>query len=108
MPDTFIDIGRTTATGSITAAPSSRPVAQTMQQKPTSAIVNIAYAMQYQLAPETESALKMKTKIGLGIGVAGAAILILAVLGFFIRRCVAQKKAKRGWTGSWMQKCKIA
>ncbi|CAO2655311.1 Nn.00g103750.m01.CDS01 [Neocucurbitaria sp. VM-36] len=96
MPDTFIDIGRMTATGSITAAPSWRLTAQTMQQKPTSAIVNIAYAMQYQLAPETETALNMKTKIGIGIGVAGAAILILAVLSFFIRRCVEQKKAKRG------------
>lgn len=79
-------------TGSITT--NSRPTAMTMQQKPTSAIVNIAYAMQYQLAPEP--AMKKGTKIGIGAGVAGAGLLILILLAFFIRRCLARKKAVKG------------
>lgn len=90
MPDTFLDIGRMTETGSITAT--TRATALTMQAKPTSAIINIAYAMQYQLAPEPESSMKKETKIGIGAGVAGAALLILVLLGFFIRRCLARKR----------------
>lgn len=96
MPDTFIDLGRMTQTGSITPAPSPRPTALTVQQKPTSAIINIAYAMQYQLAPEPEPALKKEAKIGIGAGVAGGALLILVVLGFLIRRCLVQRKKQNG------------
>lgn len=94
MPDSF---GRMDLPGSVSATTSATPiVAQTMQQKPTLAIVNIAYAMQYSLVPEPEPepAMKKEVKIGIGVGVAGGALLILVVLGFLIRRCVKNKKPK--------------
>jgi len=55
-----------------------------MSQKPTSAIVNIVYTMQYPMVPP-KSKMNTGAKIGIGVGASGAAILIGFVLWFFIR-----------------------
>ncbi|KAH7371015.1 hypothetical protein BKA66DRAFT_573194 [Pyrenochaeta sp. MPI-SDFR-AT-0127] len=93
MPDSF---GRMNLPSSVSA--STSVVAQTMQAKPTLAIVNIAYAMQYQLAPEPEpiTGLKKEAKIGIGVGVTAGALFILVVLGFLVRRCLGKRKSNEG------------
>lgn len=77
MPDTLADGPSRTA--SITKTRSTVPVL-TMDEKPTSAIVNIVFAMQYPVVPAEESTLGKAQKIGIGVGVSGAAI----VFGFLI------------------------
>jgi hypothetical protein len=82
---------------SVTAAPSSRPAAPYNNPKPTSAIVNIAYAMQYELAPEEEAPLlKKEAKIGIGVGAAAGGILIVAIIAFLLRRYMVRKRSKVG------------
>jgi hypothetical protein len=77
MPDTLADGPSRTA--SITKT-GSTVAALTMDEKPTSAIVNIVFAMQYPMIPAEESTLAKAQKIGIGVGVSGAAI----VFGFLI------------------------
>jgi hypothetical protein len=65
-------------------------------QKPTSAVVNIAYAMQYRVVAVPKKGFSTKIKIGLGVGVGVAAILVglllaLVIRKFFIHRRVRSK-----------------
>ncbi|KAH8725795.1 hypothetical protein GQ44DRAFT_203275 [Phaeosphaeriaceae sp. PMI808] len=82
---------------SITLAVFPRPTAPLNPSKQTSAIVNIAYSMQYQLAvEESQPVLKKEEKIGIGIGAAAGGVLIVALIAFLVRMCVAKKRTKTG------------
>jgi hypothetical protein len=104
MPDTLANADRTTSggstnsqtAGSITSAPSSNRGGIIGQEKPTSAVVNIAYAMQYPLAEENKSGLKVPAKIGVGVGAVAGALLVLVIIAFLVKRCLSKKKAKAG------------
>ncbi|KAH7067443.1 hypothetical protein BKA63DRAFT_118059 [Paraphoma chrysanthemicola] len=81
----------------ITLAAFPRPTAPTNPSKPTSAIVNIAYAMQYQLAEEdTPAVLKKESKIGIGVGAAAGGLLLLGLIAFLVRRVMKRKRTKVG------------
>ncbi|KAJ4299818.1 hypothetical protein N0V90_005064 [Kalmusia sp. IMI 367209] len=73
---------------------SGRVPALTLSQKPTSAIVNIAYAMQYPMVPPPKPALKPGAKIGIGVGASAAAILI-AVLVWLLARKLLKRQSTR-------------
>lgn len=65
-----------------TLAPSARP--STISAKPTSAVCNIVYSLQYHVKKPTNSGgLAKKSKIGIGAG-AGAGALVFAVLVFLL------------------------
>lgn len=83
--------------GSITPTPFSRP-STLGPQKPTSAIVNIAYAMQYRLDPEDDPPISQGAKIGIGVGVAAGGLLILAIIAILIRKygCLKRQRTKTG------------
>lgn len=63
--------------------------------KPTSAIINVVYAMQYPLKPvSSKSGLATGAKIGIGVG-AGVIALIVAILSFLlVRKHKAHKRDK--------------
>tara|TARA_R110002003_G_scaffold109_11_gene9209 strand:- start:24642 stop:25094 length:453 start_codon:yes stop_codon:yes gene_type:complete len=83
--------------GTITPAAVPLPTAPMNPTKPTSAIVNIAYAMQYQLAAEDDPAvLKTEAKIGIGVGAAAGGLLLLGIIAFLVRRCMKRKRTKVG------------
>ncbi|KAF2260353.1 hypothetical protein CC78DRAFT_589860 [Lojkania enalia] len=83
MPDTLAQ----DTSGSTTAA--------TASAKPTSAIVNIAYAMQYPMVPrQDQPALKKPAKIGIGVGVGSAAVIIGVLLWFLIRKFTSHRGVK--------------
>ena len=90
MPDT---LANPVTTGSGFSIPA---VSATRSQKPTSAIVNIVYAMRFRLIsePEPEPGLGKKAKIGIGVGVSGAAVFIGVLLFFLIRKIFAHKKLR--------------
>lgn len=96
IPDTLVNGGSERKTGSLfTTTPTSvHASALTMSQKPTLAIVNIAFSMQYPMVPPPEPALAKKAKIGIGVGVSGAGILLVALLWFLIRKFFAHRKTK--------------
>src|SRR5277367_3802937 len=79
-------IDRITAPNSIATTPST-----TANQKPTSAIVNIVYAVQFTLQPSPGLSTGAKAGIGVGAGIAGAAIFML--IGLLIWRTKMKKKA---------------
>ncbi|KAF2825728.1 hypothetical protein CC86DRAFT_34327 [Ophiobolus disseminans] len=81
--------------GTITPAPLSRPTAST-NSKPTSAVVNIAFALRYDLAPKEEPALKSGAKIGIGVGAAAGGVMILVIIMIFIKRRTSRKRSKIG------------
>ncbi|KAF2106219.1 hypothetical protein BDV96DRAFT_337451 [Lophiotrema nucula] len=86
---------RTTASGSATIGASSIPSSVLSTGKPTLAIVNIAYAMQYPMnVPRHKQTLQKGTKIGIGVGASGAAILIGVLLWFLVRKFMAHNKTK--------------
>jgi hypothetical protein len=59
--------------------------------------VNIAYAMQYNLAPEEEAPLlKKEAKIGIGVGAAAGGVLIVAIIAFLLRRYMVRQRSKVG------------
>ncbi|KAF2705723.1 hypothetical protein K504DRAFT_505461 [Pleomassaria siparia CBS 279.74] len=62
--------------------------------KPTSAVVNIAYAMQYRTVGLPSKGLSNKVKLGLGIGMSVAALLILLLIAFMVRKFFVQPRAK--------------
>lgn len=93
IPDTLVNGGQM-ITGSTHTTPSSTVPAATASQKPTLAIVNIAFSMQYPMVPGPKPALETKAKIGIGVGVTGAAVLIGVLLWFVIRKFFAHSKTK--------------
>ncbi|ORY02729.1 hypothetical protein BCR34DRAFT_605462 [Clohesyomyces aquaticus] len=64
----------------------------TASAKPTSAIVNVVYAMQYPVKPS--KGLTSNAKIGIGAGAGGAAIIFGALLWLLIWKHKAHKKDK--------------
>lgn len=90
MPDTLAGGARTGA-ASTTTAGSSVP-ALTMDEKPTSAIVNVVFAMQYPMVPSGKPALKQAAKIGIGVGVSGAAIAFAILIWIVLRRLRTNKR----------------
>lgn len=96
MPDTLADAGLTTGTRTgamITSVPSnSGPIVG--QRKPTSAVLNIAYAMQYRLEDEDKSGFKKPAKIGVGVGAAACGLLIFAIVLFLVRKYVVKRRRK--------------
>jgi len=104
MPGSLANADRTTGRGSsnggiITPAPSSNRAGIIGQGKPTSAVVNIAYAMQYPLAEQKETGLRGSAKIGVGVGAATGGVLVLLIIGFLLKRCLS--KRKRTKTGGY-------
>jgi hypothetical protein len=61
---------------------------------PTSAIVNVVYAMQFPVKPAPKPALATNTKIGIGAGAGGAALVLGALIGLLIWKHKAHKRDK--------------
>jgi len=59
--------------------------------KPTSAIVNVVYAMQYPLK-QNKPSMSTGAKAGIGVGVASAIILLAMLLWLFLRKRHANKQ----------------
>ncbi|KAF2679254.1 hypothetical protein K458DRAFT_490729 [Lentithecium fluviatile CBS 122367] len=98
IPDTLVDGGRLT-TATITGSdgvgtPTTTIPKLTMSQKPTLAILNIAYSMQYPLVEEPKPALSKPAKIGVGVGGSLAGVALVALLWFVIRKFLAHKRTK--------------
>ncbi|KAF1968878.1 hypothetical protein BU23DRAFT_601892 [Bimuria novae-zelandiae CBS 107.79] len=94
--DTDAASGAITITGSNSRIPSHRSTsvsALTMSQKPTSAIVNIVYTMQYPLDPP-KPALKPGAKIGIGVGASAGAIFMGFIVWFLVRRIFVHRRTK--------------
>jgi hypothetical protein len=85
VPVTPMD--RITSPANIATTPST-----TANQKPTSAIANIVYAVQFTLQPSPGLSSGAQAGIGVGAGVAGIAIFTL--MGLFIWRTKKRKKAE--------------
>lgn len=96
IPDTLVqDATRTdSATSQSTGSAVTRVPALTMTQKPTSAIVNVAYAMQYHMVSEPKPSLKKEAKIGIGVGAGGGAVLIAVLALLVVRKFLAHKKTR--------------
>ncbi|KAL2134403.1 hypothetical protein VTI74DRAFT_242 [Chaetomium olivicolor] len=65
----------------ITAGLAANP---TDSSVPTSAIVNIAFAMGFNVSGETSSGLSTGTKAGIGVGAGIGALIIVAAVAFFV------------------------
>jgi hypothetical protein len=50
--------------------------------------------MQYAMVPSPKPALKKEAKIGIGVGVTGAAVLVVVVLWFVIRKFLGRRRSK--------------
>jgi len=107
MPDTLAYASATTSTdstssrqggvsGTITPAPFPRSTAPGNPLKPTSAVVNMVFAMRYDLAAREEAAMKSGAKIGIGVGAAAGGVLILVAILFLFKRCVGRKRTNVG------------
>lgn len=83
-----------TTTVSPTSHNPDRVSPPTTSQKPTSAIVNIVYTMNYPTVPPSTK-MSTGTKIGIGVGVSGAALLIVAVVWYLTRRHLAQRSSEK-------------
>jgi len=59
---------------------------------PTSAIVNVVYAMYYPVKPASEPSLATNAKIGIGVGAGGAALVFVALLWLLLRKHLAHKR----------------
>ncbi|KAF2800214.1 hypothetical protein K505DRAFT_413127 [Melanomma pulvis-pyrius CBS 109.77] len=88
IPDTLVH--RITGTESHSTSVSST----SESQKPTLAIVNIAYAMQYHVVPLPKRELDKKVKIGLGVGVGVAAILVGLLIAFLARKFLVHRRVR--------------
>lgn len=106
MPDTLAYAEATTSvsgtnsrnsgiSGTITLAPFPRPTALSNPSKSTSAVVNIAFALRYDLAPKEGPALKGGAKIGIGVGAAAGGVMILVIILFFVKRSTSRKKRSK-------------
>jgi hypothetical protein len=80
-------MNRISAPTTISTTPS-----KTANQTPTSAIVNIVYAVHFTLQPSPGLSSGAQAGIGVGAGVAG--IAIFALIGFFLWRTKKRKKAE--------------
>ena len=78
IPDTLIQ-ERGPATGSADTTGS------VFTRKPVSAIVNVAFAMQYAMVEPPKPGLKKEAKIGIGVGVAAGIIFIALLIWLSLR-----------------------
>lgn len=90
LQETLAGIITGTGTASLTAAPHYTSTFK--PEKPTSAIVNIAYAMQYPVVSLLKEELPKNAKIGIGVVVSGAAVLIGMLVWLLIRKVSAARK----------------
>jgi hypothetical protein len=98
IPDTLVDGGAmTTMDSSSIGSPTTMVPKLTMSQKPTSAILNIAYAMQYPLADEPKPVLSRPAKIGVGVGGSLAGVFLIALVWLVVRKIVKHRKTKDEW-----------
>lgn len=95
IPDTLVDGGAMITGTDSMGSPTTTISKLTASQKPTSAILNIAYSMQYPLAEEPKPALSQPAKIGVGVGGSLAGIFLIAVVLLLVRKFMAHKKTKR-------------
>ena len=72
---------------------------ETTSAKPTSAIVNVAYAMQYPLKPKN-SGMATGTKIGIGVGTGIGVVILAVLLLLFARKHRAHKRDRVSHDGS--------
>ncbi|PSN66445.1 hypothetical protein BS50DRAFT_622109 [Corynespora cassiicola Philippines] len=94
IPETLVDDrGGPDITGSYTGSSSAPPTALTMTSKPTLAIVNIAYAMQFPVVPPPKPALETDAKIGIGVGVSCGALLMGVIVWLLLKKYRAREKA---------------
>jgi hypothetical protein len=70
------------------------PTSISESQKPTSAVVNIAYAMQYQVVALPKRGLDSNLKIGLGVGVGVAAILVGLLMALLVRKFLVHRRVR--------------
>ncbi|KAH7138852.1 hypothetical protein B0J11DRAFT_563738 [Dendryphion nanum] len=86
IPDTLIqERGPQTGSASLTSG--------TFTRKPVSAIVNVAFAMQYPMVTP-KAGMKKETKIGVGVGVA-AGVIFLGLLAWFLFRILRARHKSR-------------
>lgn len=96
IPDTLV--------GHITKADAhSYPTSVSDSQKPTSAVVNIAYAMQYQVVALPKGGINSKVKIGLGVGVGVAAILVGSLLAVLVRKFFVHRRVRSKVQGAGIE-----
>lgn len=88
IPDTLVH--RITGTESLSIGVSST----SESQKPTLAVVNIAYAMQYHVVALPRRELDSKVKIGLGVGVGVAAILVGLLIALLARKFLVHRRVR--------------
>ncbi|KAF1999847.1 hypothetical protein P154DRAFT_210264 [Amniculicola lignicola CBS 123094] len=97
MPDSLVhgvDDNPITTGPSMPTPSSTVGVSSTSSPKPTSAVVNIAYAMQYSMKASPKPKMQQGTKIGIGAGVGGAALVISVLLFLLFKRFRGNKKSK--------------
>ncbi|KAF2191438.1 hypothetical protein K469DRAFT_746771 [Zopfia rhizophila CBS 207.26] len=63
-------------------------------QKPTSAIINVVYAMQYPVQPSSKPALTSNAKIGIGAGAGGAALIFGVLIWLLVWKHRVHKRDK--------------
>ena len=96
IPDTLVDGGAPMTTSSDPSpSPTTAVPKLTMSQKPTLAILNIAYSMQYPLAEDPKPALSQPAKIGIGVGGSFAGVFLVALVWMVVRRFLANRESKR-------------
>ncbi|ORY15352.1 hypothetical protein BCR34DRAFT_184315 [Clohesyomyces aquaticus] len=79
-----------------TLAATRSDTAAAVSAKPTSAIVNIAYALQYPVnPPDKKPVLEKKAKIGVGVGVGSAAVILGVLIFLLVRNFFGHKKVKK-------------
>ncbi|KAI9803560.1 MAG: hypothetical protein M1825_001903 [Sarcosagium campestre] len=92
------------------SAPASASGEATPTTKPTSAVVNVAYAIHYPVTSAGGSKLSVGAKAGIGAGAGLVALVIAAVLIYLIRKSRRRKKDREildslrgsGWGSSGM------
>lgn len=76
-----------------TPSPVATTHSTTTKQKPTSAIADIVYAVQYTLQPSSSLSSGVKAGIGVGAGIGGVAAVTLT--GFLIWKAIKRKKTTK-------------
>lgn len=91
--------GQTPCYSTLSAATTPPPIAaslvdSTNSAKPTSAIVNVVYAMQYPVKEPSKPGLAQNTKIGIGAGAGGAALVFGILIWLLLWKHRAHKRDK--------------
>ena len=73
--------------------PATHTTGSVFTRKPVSAIVNVAFAMQYAMIEGPKPGLKKEAKIGIGVGVAAGVIFLGLLIWFLFRILRTRHKA---------------